>query len=717
MKKFFLKSKAMHYVLTVAASAFIAILFANSQFGTTVERETLDWRMRAASGTRKPDSSVVIAAIDQRSLTFFQKNGVAWPWPREFYGILLNYLHEGGAKAVVFDIDFSQRDMDRLNVDASESDSSFASAIRKSGNAVLIAVLTTTVDSSASFASAIGSSFFLPAFDTKVREPRFNSCVAPRKEFQKGAGGIGVANYFVDIDGVARRLPLLFRIDSRVLPQLSLAAYAVGNRLSQPGLEKFIKTIPTDRAGNYIINWYGKGGPGGVFKYYSIGSLILSAVQMKQGIKPQISPMVFRNKYVIIGGTAIGLMDYVSTPFTSLQPFPGVEIHATILSNLLQRDYLIEPPSVVDLLLMIGLSALAAGTLFRIKRVLISIVTVLVVLGIYLATAFLLLSASRLWLPLAGPEIAGLTAFALAGVISYVTEGRQRRELRKLMNRYISPEVVDEISSDPDTVDFKGREIEATVFFSDIREFTAVSERLHPKELISNLNEYFNLATELILNNGAMLDKYIGDAIMAVFGAPLPGEDHAAKACLTALQLQSALAGYYSSRAGDKPVFETRIGLNSGSMIIGNIGSERRTDYTVIGDSVNLASRLEGVNKEFGTKIIISESTYEKAKGVIEARELDLVRVKGKNIPVRIYELVSEKGRLGHDETSLFQLFHEGLESYRRREWKRAENIFQRVLREKPDDGPSRTYIARCETLSGTGVPDNWDGVYRLKTK
>ncbi len=717
MKKFFLKSKAFHFALTVAVSVIIAMLFSNSQFGTTVERETLDWRMRVASGTRKPDSSVVIAAIDQRSLAFFEKNGVAWPWPREFYGILLDYLHEGGAKAVVFDADFSQKDMDRLDVDASESDSSFASAIRRSGDVVLITVLTTTADSSAPSVSAIDSSFSLPVFHTNVLAPRFNSCVAPRKVFQRGAGGIGVANYFVDIDGVARRIPLLFRVDNQILPQLSLAAYAVGDRLSRPDLEKFIKTIPTDRAGNYIINWYGKGGPDGVFKYYSIGSLILSAVQIKQGLKPQISPTVFRNKYVIVGGTAIGLMDYVSTPFTALQPFPGVEIHATILSNLLQHDYLIEPSKDVEIILMIGLAAFAVGTLFGIRRAVISVVTVLAAFGAYMGAGFLLLSASRLWLPLAGPEISGLTAFALAGVISYVTEGRQRKELRRLMNRYISPEVVDEISSDPDTVDLKGREVEATVFFSDIREFTAVSERLHPKELIANLNEYFNLATELILNNGAMLDKYIGDAIMAVFGAPLPRSDHAVKACLTALQVQYALTKYYSNRGGDKPVFETRIGLNSGAMVIGNIGSERRTDYTAIGDSVNLASRLEGVNKEFGTKIIISDSTFEKAKDAVEARELDLVRVKGKNIPVRIYELVAEKGKLEHGELGLFHLFHEGLECYRRKEWVRAESLFQRVLMEKPDDGPSRTYIGRCATLKETGVPDDWDGVYRFKTK
>lgn len=714
MKKIFQKSKTFHLLLAAGASSVIAILFISSQFGTTVERETLDWRMRVAAGSRRPDSSVVIAAIDQKSLSFFQKNGVAWPWPREFYGFLLDYLHRGGARVVVFDMDFSQRDMDRLNVDAAASDSSFSGAIKRSGNVVLISVLTKERNPEG---HRIDSSFSLPAVSGKDADPQFNSSIAPMKEFQEGAARIGIANYFVDVDGVARRMPMLFDLNGRMLPQLSLAAYAVGKKLTGAGLERFIGGLPTDHNGDYIINWYGRGGPNGVFKYYSIGAMILSAVQMAQGKTPEIDPAVFRNKYVIIGGTAIGLMDYVSTPFTSIQPFPGAEIHATMLSNFLQHDFIFDPSGTVDIVLVVLLSLLSAGTMMRVRRVSLSAGIVLTFCGVYAAAAFALMSSYRLWLPLVGPEVSALSAFAFAGVLNYVTEGRQRRELRRLMNRYISPDVVDEISADPDTVDLKGKEIEATVFFSDIRDFTSVSERLQPRDLVQNLNEYFNLSTTLILNSGAMLDKYIGDAIMAVFGAPLPSDNHAETACLTAIQIQRALSEYYIKRGGDRPVFETRIGLNTGKMVIGNIGSERRTDYTAIGDSVNLASRLEGVNKQFGTRIIISESTFEKARGSIETRELDLVRVKGKNIPVRIYELIAGKGQLSGDELGHLEQFHEGLKLYRAKSWKEAEAAFEKVLSARPDDGPSKTYISRCRTLEENGVPDDWDGVYIFKTK
>lgn len=702
----------LRYLLTAAASALIVSLLSSSQFGRTVERDTLDWRIREASGVRRPDSSVVIAAIDQKSLDFFQKNGVAWPWPRDFYGILLDYLHTGGAKAVVFDMDFSEKDMDRLNVSGREADSSFASSITKDGSVVLTAVLTSSSDTSASENVGIDPRFILPATHGNVFETSFNSCVAPRKAFQNGASAIGVANFFEGADGVARRIPLLFMINHKILPQLSLAAYAVGDRLTKRETEDFVRTVPTDRDGEYLINWYGRGGPHGMFKYYSIASLVESAVQRKVGVKPELPPELFRNKYVIVGGTAIGLMDYISTPFSGLHPFPGVELQATILSNLLQHYYLTKLSALSSFLILITMSIIATGLFWGIRKVTFSTTAVLFLGGAYVFAAFHLLSVIRLWIPLVGPVVAALTSFAFAGVTSYVTEGKKRRELRRLMSRYISSEVINEITSSSGAIDLKGREIEATVFFSDIREFAAVSERLRPSELVENLNAYFNVTTELILNSGAMLDKYIGDAIMAVFGAPLRTEDHAVTACLTSLQLQDRLSHYFSELGGDKPVFETRIGLNSGRMVIGNIGSERRADYTVIGDSVNLASRLEGINKEFGTKIIISESTYENAKDAIEARELDLVKVKGKNTPVRIFELLAKKGSLCQSDIRYYEMFSEALELYRRKEWRSAESLFEKVLDGKPDDGPSRIYISRCFALVRYGVQDDWDGVY-----
>ena len=254
----------------------------------------------------------------------------------------------------------------------------------------------------------------------------------------------------------------------------------------------------------------------------------------------------------------------------------------------------------------------------------------------------------------------------------------------------MSPRVVDEVLLHPDDFELGGRELDATVFFSDIKNFTGLSEKMSPKELVENLNEYFTLACDLVLTHSGMLDKYIGDAIMAVFGAPLQSDKHALNACLAAIEVQDQLKKYYSlSDRRNGQVFETRIGLNSGKMVIGNIGSLKRLDYTAIGDSVNLASRLEGVNKEFGTKIIISESTYEQVKDGVEARELDLIRVKGKQIPIRIYELICEKGKLSSSQSNLIEMFHEGLSYYRSTKWRKAAVIFREILKANPDDGYS----------------------------
>jgi adenylate cyclase len=215
-----------------------------------------------------------------------------------------------------------------------------------------------------------------------------------------------------------------------------------------------------------------------------------------------------------------------------------------------------------------------------------------------------------------------------------------------------------------------------------------------------------------------MLDKYIGDAIMAIFGAPLQSDKHAVNACLAAIEVQDQLRNYYSHSEGRKgPIFETRVGLNSGKMVIGNIGSLKRLDYTAIGDSVNLASRLEGVNKEFGTRIIISESTHEQVKDAIEARELDLIRVKGKQIPIRIYELICKKDGLSPSQADLVSMFHEGLVLYRSMKWKKAAGIFQEILTAHPEDGPSITYAGRCKMLASVGVPKDWDRVFVMTTK
>jgi adenylate cyclase len=257
-----------------------------------------------------------------------------------------------------------------------------------------------------------------------------------------------------------------------------------------------------------------------------------------------------------------------------------------------------------------------------------------------------------------------------------------------------------------------------TVFFSDLAGFTTISESMTPRELVSVLNEYLTTMSEIIFRHGGVVDKYIGDAIMAFWNAPLEQPDHASLACLTALDQQDALRELQSRFAERKlPHIDFRVGINTGHMVVGNMGSAARMDYTVMGDAVNLASRLEGANKSFRSRIMISEFTYQKARDAIEVRPLDLIRVKGKTVPIQVYELVDRKGALTPDQKNAFGHYAEGLKLYHDRQFARAMDAFKKTLGLLPHDGPSRTYIERCETFIAFPPPPAWDGVFVMTTK
>jgi adenylate cyclase len=311
----------------------------------------------------------------------------------------------------------------------------------------------------------------------------------------------------------------------------------------------------------------------------------------------------------------------------------------------------------------------------------------------------------------------GLT-FAMSTAFSYATEGRQRRQIKQVFSHYMSDLLIQDLLRNPDKLRLGGEKRVLTVFFSDLAGFTTLSEKLTPDEVVTLLNRYLTAMTDIILDSGGLIDKYEGDAIMAFWGAPLPQEDHALRACRAALDNQTRLAELRQEfmKMGLPPV-HARIGINTGEMIIGNMGSNQRFDFTVIGDSVNLASRLEGVGKEYGTRIIISEDTYRQAADGLEVRELDLIRVKGKEMPVRIYELLAKKGALDERGQKVRDLFAEGLAHYRRQDWSEAISRFQGILALAIEDGPAQTFIKRCQEFMQVPPPAPWDGVYRLTSK
>ena len=685
----------------------------------TLERKTFDLRFRTSAHAEWADTSIVILAVDQNSLDFVERQWqMKWPWPREYYGLLLRYLDRAHPRMVAFDYDLSQHDEDRQEVDGKASDQAFADAMGKAGN-VLLGVNLSVQEQGDLPGDSIHARHLIGGGMPRWSGPLYDRAAAPIPAFQIPAAALGATNFGVDDDGIARRFTPVYRYRSDGIYQFSTACYAfLKNGLHSPP-ESLLASVPRTTDGAMLIYWYGRGGPSGVFTYYSLHSLLVSAVKMDQGMLPDVPPEVFKDKILIVGGSAAGLYDYKPTPFTYLEQYPGVEIQATVLSNLLNGHHVHEMPAWSWVLITFAIALLVTWIFFRVHRVALASMLVLITGIVFLAAAIAAFRVATLWLPVIPPMLALGLAFAASAVVSYASEGQQKRVLRRAFNRYFSPHVVTDILNNAGEVELGGKTIEATVFFSDIKDFTSISEKFTPKDLVYFLNQYFSLASDIILENEAMLDKYIGDAIMAIFGAPIPRPDNARVACLTALQIQEALARHHSRPDRDPrmPTFVTRIGLHTGKMVVGNIGSSSRLDYTAIGDTVNLASRLEGVNKVFGTKIIVSETTYEGAKQWIVARQLDFLRVKGKAIPVRIYELVGKRGSVAAEIERKIARFEEGLALYRKKHFAEAQKVFQAILAADPADGPSTTYCTRCEELARVALPDDWDGVYTLTSK
>jgi adenylate cyclase len=310
-----------------------------------------------------------------------------------------------------------------------------------------------------------------------------------------------------------------------------------------------------------------------------------------------------------------------------------------------------------------------------------------------------------------------LTYLAITGY-RYMTEEREKKKVRGAFQFFLNASVIEQMLKDPEKLKLGGEKKDLTVLFSDIRGFTAISKNMTPENLVKFLNEYLTKMTDIIFKYDGLLDKYMGDAIMAIWGAPLDQPDHPFRACTTALEMVDELHVLQKKWAAEgMPPLNIGIGINAGPMVVGNMGSEKRFDYTVMGDSVNLGSRLEGLNKAYKTNIIISEMIYERVRQEFLGRELDLVRVVGRDQPVRIYELISLRAKARPEDTTLAEEFQRALGEYRKWNWETARKNFESILERYPGDGPAKVYAERCQALEKTPPPEDWDGVYTMTTK
>jgi adenylate cyclase len=336
----------------------------------------------------------------------------------------------------------------------------------------------------------------------------------------------------------------------------------------------------------------------------------------------------------------------------------------------------------------------------------------------WVAAAWLLFWLAGAWVTVAGPVMAGFLAYASITAYRQLTEERQKRFIRSTFQNYLSPSLVDEVLKNPDALRLGGERRDLTVFFSDVADFTPISERMESEALFEFLNDYLSEMSEVILDAGGYINKYIGDGIMAVWGAPLAEEKHAQTACLVALESQRRLKDFREKLQTEKrPIIRARIGINSGVMHVGNMGSRKRLEYTVMGDNVNVASRLEGAGKHFGTEIIIGEDTWRRVQDQFEARRLGMVTVKGRTRPVGAYELLAEKGKCPPLVARLLPRYEAGLEAYAQQQWDEAVAAFGACLEINPKDGPSRAYLNRCHLLKERAAEEEWDGSFALDMK
>jgi len=658
---------------------------------------------------------IVIIDIDNRSLNKLPR---FHQLPRDHYGDIIKYLSKAGALVIGFDIMFMEHDTNR------RADSRLVQATLQAGNvchAISFSkadpdVFLYRMEARPAGLDTSGFSYLFPE-DIIQHFPQADRFDGKFFELYNAAQMLGSVNFQPDNDSVIRKMPLFINFAGELYPSLAMAMifylYNVENSKIeiQPGKYVRLKlqldksgetiTIPIDSRGQMLINYMGNYK---TFRYISFYDIL----------EERVPPEFFDRKVVLIGTSAAGLYDQRPVPFTNA--FPGIEIHANLLCNILTQNFIHQTPQIVSCIILI-LLCLIISSITSYFRIRINTPIFLILSAGFVFSTFFLFSNHNLWIENIRPILGILFCHIAVLTYRYLDESKDKRKIKGMFQHYISATVVNELLKNPGMLKLGGDRKIATAFFSDIKDFTAVSENLKPEELVSVLNEYLSAMTDIVLRYEGYLDKYDGDAIVSVFGIPVEQQDHAVRACNAALDMRKELVIRREmwKREG-KPAFDARIGINSGPMIAGNIGGRNRFDYTVIGDSVNLASRLEGANKMYGTSILISEETFQLVHNKFWCRELDLIRVKGKNKPVRVYELIGRKpDEINPVRSSSLEYFLKGLEIYRKRDWIHAYDMFQKALTLNPQDGPSREFIRRCKIFIENPRPADWDGVFELR--
>ncbi len=695
-----------------------------------LEMATLDYRFQARGaypGLRE-SSHVVIVEVNDES---YRSLPDRWPWPRSYYARLVRNLKAAGAKAVGIDIILSEAE-----IQSPENDDDLRAAIRETGIVILAGKLETKQQD----------------YTLVEADEHFGNI------FFTVDSSLGLVNIRNDPDGVYRRYSPFWeathirRHDTVRVPTFGFAV--LNKYFGLPPLhvatveeKRFTyagRMIPQYDPSSLLINFFG---PSGTFRRVKFADVIddedivtNEETETGESINTFSDPDygylydgTFTDKIVLVGSTLPE--DHDLFPVSIAQGLQrgdnlmyGVEIHANVIESIFRNNFLYKQSARSEILLVLFFSlftfyvtsALRSG---RSKRhfvfELFGFLFLMFELAVIAVATLWLFIHSQFVMAAISPIVAVLGGYVASTGYHFVTERKQRLMIKTMFSTYVNPTVVDELIANPEKLKLGGERKQLTVMFSDIEGFTSISEKMESDALVALLNEYFGEMSSIILRNNGTLDKFFGDAVIAFWGAPLSQEDHALRACAAALEMQNKLAEIRNRWKQDgRPMIYTRIGINTGEMVVGNMGGAEKFDYTVIGDSVNIASRLEGANKVYRTGIIVSETTYEAVKHSILGRELDLLSVKGRSEPVRTFELIQQRDAdLDPALERFVQLFTEGLHLYRLRKWDEAERKFSEAAMLRKDDYPSQLYTERAGFFKRNPPPADWSGVFELTTK
>lgn len=702
-----MKKKILQAIVLGACSTAVAALLWLSGAITRFEYATWNWRVTKLWHPSPSTSKIKVILIDQASLDWAAKeNGLSWPWMRQAYAPVIDFCRRAGARSIAFDMLYSEPSGAGV-----EDDVTFGAKIGEKKDFVQAFFMGKQASQATNWPAEIPR----PAwrFLGPTNEwPAAPGAAFPVRAVATNAALLATVADEPDDDGVFRRYTPMRVFDGQPVPMLGMSAWLNFQSLEKRvveerngGLQIGGISAPLDKDKQTILRFRGRTG---THQCYSAAAIIRSELKIEAKEKPQIDPAELKDCYVFFGVSAPGLKDLKSTPAGG--DYPGVEIHAMFLDNLLEGDFMRDAPRGVAIAVVLLLSIAAAGGALAARNGSQTAMAFAGFLAIPFALGFGLYGAGIWW-----PMVFSATSIAMAitGALAwnYATEGKQKRFIKSAFKQYLSGDVIEQMLTNPDMLQLGGQKRELTMFFSDLKGFSSFSEKLEPPELTSLMNDVLSDACDVIFEEGGTVDKFIGDAIVAFWNAPVAQADHALRAVRATILIQRKLdtrRAEFELRTKGLPM-QMRIGINSGEVIVGNMGSRQRFNYTMLGDAANLASRLEGANKPFGTHIMVSESTWNQLSGAVPGREIGFVRVVGRAQAVKVFEPL---GLPGEPMPPQFAEYPRAMELLRAKRWAEAHDIFANIK----DDYLSEKYAARCADLRDGKLAD-WDGIWNLTEK